>query len=94
MDLCRVQLDDDGEDDQMLRALLSKFKGQPQKLEQAVSNVAKMASELAPAAVEAAAGQLYTEIETNQKRQVTTSEQTSTGGARRRSRPIQKAAKD
>ncbi len=78
----------------MLRALLSKFEGHPHKLEQAVSNVAKMASELAPAAVEAAAGQLYTETEAKHKPYGKTSEHTSKGAARRRSRTAQTSAKD
>ena len=86
-------MDDEGEDEKMLRALLSKFEGQPQKLEQAVSKVAKMASELAPAAVEAAGGQLYTEPAANQESRDRTTQQGSTSkeGARRRSRPIRKA---
>lgn len=84
----RVELDAEGEDAQMLRALLSKFEGQPLQLEQAVSKVAKMASELAPAAAQAAGEQLYTEPATKQKDREVAAAQ---GGARRRNRPARKA---
>lgn len=86
----RVELDDKGEDEQMLGALVSKFDGQPMQLEQAVANVAKMASELAPGAVEVAGAHLYTEKEQNLQAKAA-AEQTSKGGARRRVRPVHKA---
>ena len=84
-----VDMDEGGEDEEMLRALLSKFKGEPEQLERAVKNVAKMAAELAPAAAEAEQ-QLYTEQEAKEPGEGAEGGKEG-GGPRRRSRPIRKA---
>ena len=90
----RVELDHEGEDEQMLRALLSKFDGQPTQLEQAVANVAKMASEFAPAAVEAAGARLYTETEQNAPVKGAAEQTPKGGAARRRSRAHKAVPRD